>query len=115
MFNIGFSELIVIGVVALLVIGPKQLPDVARVVGRVLGELKKATEELSGGLLEVTRDVQNTIQETKNDIAKQGQQLIDELSLPPDHEIGEDEKLELAEEESPQDQLEEKANGKSEA
>ena len=40
MFNLGFSELIVIGAIALIVIGPKQLPEVAKVLGRLIGELK---------------------------------------------------------------------------
>ncbi|MBL8418689.1 MAG: twin-arginine translocase TatA/TatE family subunit, partial [Dechloromonas sp.] len=37
MFDIGFSELMVIGVVALLVIGPEKLPKVARTLGHLLG------------------------------------------------------------------------------
>ena len=57
MFSIGFGEILVIGVIALLVIGPKQLPEVARVVGRLFGEVKKATEDLSGGLLSATKEV----------------------------------------------------------
>lgn len=79
MFNIGFSELMVIGVIALLVIGPKQLPEVARVAARLLGELKKATQELSGGLLEVTRDVKSTINETKEDLMKEGRKMADDM------------------------------------
>ena len=78
MFNIGFSELIVIGIVALLVIGPKQLPEVARVVARLIGEFKKATQELSGGLLEVTRDVKSSIEETRDEIVNEGRKIIDE-------------------------------------
>jgi len=79
MFNIGFSELIVIGVIALLVIGPKQLPEVARVAARLLGELKKATQELSGGLLEVTRDVKATIEETREDLMSEGRKIADDM------------------------------------
>lgn len=79
MFNIGFSELIVIGVIALLVIGPKQLPEVARILGRLITEFKKATQELSGGLLEVTRDVKNSIEETKEEILKEGRSAMDDV------------------------------------
>ena len=43
MFDIGFSELVVIGVVALVVIGPERLPKTARTVGHLFG--KKITEE----------------------------------------------------------------------
>lgn len=80
MFNIGFSEFMVIGIIALLVIGPKQLPEVARVVGRLLNELKKATQDLSGGLLEVTRDVKQSVEDTRDDILREGQNLIDEAN-----------------------------------
>lgn len=80
MFNIGFSEFLVIGVVALIVIGPKQLPEVARVVGRLLTELKRATQDLSGGLLEVTQDIKNTVEETKRDIINEGHKVVDSVT-----------------------------------
>ena len=41
MFDIGFSELMVIGVVALLVIGPEKLPKVARTLGHLLGRAQR--------------------------------------------------------------------------
>ena len=41
MFEIGFTELIVIGVVALLVIGPERLPKVARMAGHLYGRLQR--------------------------------------------------------------------------
>src|SRR3954471_19387300 len=41
MFDVGFSELIVIGVVALVVIGPERLPKVARTVGVLVGRLQR--------------------------------------------------------------------------
>ena len=46
MFNIGPLELFVVFVVALIVIGPKKLPDLARALGRAIGEFKRATSEL---------------------------------------------------------------------
>lgn len=46
MFGLGFSEVILLGVLALIIIGPKQLPDVARTIGRFLNELRRATEDL---------------------------------------------------------------------
>ncbi len=45
MFNIGLTELIVIGAIALIFIGPKQLPEVARSLGKFLNELKRASDE----------------------------------------------------------------------
>jgi len=46
MFGIGFPELLLILAIALIVIGPKRLPDVARALGRGLGEFKRATDEM---------------------------------------------------------------------
>jgi len=46
MFGIGFPELLMILVVALLVIGPKKLPDLARSLGKGLAEFRKATDDL---------------------------------------------------------------------
>ena len=43
MFNMGFTEMIAVAIIALVVIGPKQLPQVARVLGRILGEFRRAT------------------------------------------------------------------------
>lgn len=50
MLNIGPLEIIVIFVVALLVIGPKRLPELARALGRAVGEFKRATDELRDNL-----------------------------------------------------------------
>jgi Tat protein translocase TatB subunit len=46
MFGIGFPELVLIAVIALVVIGPKRLPDLARALGRGFAEFRRATEEL---------------------------------------------------------------------
>lgn len=46
MFNIGTGELIIIFIVALLVIGPKKLPDLARAIAKGLREFKKTIGEI---------------------------------------------------------------------
>ncbi len=46
MFGIGMPELILIAVVALIVLGPKKLPDLAKSMGKAMREFKKATSEL---------------------------------------------------------------------
>ena len=44
--SLGIPELILIFIVALLVFGPKRLPEIGRTLGKALGEFKKATDEL---------------------------------------------------------------------
>ncbi len=46
MFGIGMPEMILILAVALIVIGPKKLPDLAKSLGRALGEFKRATSDI---------------------------------------------------------------------
>jgi sec-independent protein translocase protein TatA len=45
MFGIGFPELIMILAVALIVLGPQRLPEVARMLGRAYAQLRRASEE----------------------------------------------------------------------
>ena len=46
MFGIGFPELVVIMVIALIVVGPSRLPDLARALGRGYAEFKRAMDDL---------------------------------------------------------------------
>ena len=57
MLNIGFWELFLIVVVGLIVIGPKQLPEVAKTVARTLRKLRRTTD----GLRESAREVVNEV------------------------------------------------------
>lgn len=54
MFDLGFSELLVIGIVALLVIGPERLPKVARTAGQWLGRLNRYVAQVKQ---DIDRDV----------------------------------------------------------
>ena len=50
MFDIGFSEIVVIGVVALIVIGPERLPRTARMLGHLFGRLQRYVNEVKADI-----------------------------------------------------------------
>jgi sec-independent protein translocase protein TatA len=56
-FNIGPAELIVVVLVALLVFGPKRLPDIGRTMGRSLQQFREATKEIRQEVKENLGDV----------------------------------------------------------
>jgi sec-independent protein translocase protein TatB len=70
MFDIGWSELVVIAVVALIAIGPKEVPGVLRMVGQWMGKARKMAAEFQGQFQEAMReaemaDLKKTFDEVK--------------------------------------------------
>ena len=70
MFDIGWSEFVVIAVVALIAIGPKELPGVLRMVGQWMGKARKMAAEFQGQFQEAMReaemaDLKKTFDEVK--------------------------------------------------
>jgi sec-independent protein translocase protein TatB len=58
MFDIGWSELVVIGIVALIAIGPKELPAVLRTVGQWMGKVRRMAAEFQSQFQEAMREAE---------------------------------------------------------
>ena len=73
MFNMGMTEMLILGAIALIVIGPKRMPDLARAIGRGLTEFRKATNEFKNSITSEMDDITDS-PEIK-DLAKMTNQL----------------------------------------
>jgi sec-independent protein translocase protein TatB len=92
MFDIGFSELLVIAVVALLVIGPERLPKVARTAGHLLGRLQRYVNDVKADIqremeLEELKklrsqfeDAARSVQDSVNEVDKEVRAVGDDLN-----------------------------------
>ena len=69
----GFSEIFLIMAIALILFGPEDLPDIARTIGKVVFEIRKATQEL-------TRDFQNSMDTPNNILNKAFEQTTSSRS-----------------------------------
>ena len=73
MFDIGFSEIVVIAVVALIVIGPERLPKAARTLGHLFGRLQRYVNDVKSDIsremeLDELRKLQQQVQSAARDI-----------------------------------------------
>ncbi|MDB5812646.1 MAG: twin arginine-targeting protein translocase TatB [Betaproteobacteria bacterium] len=73
MFDVGFSEIVVIAVVALIVIGPERLPKVARTLGHLFGRMQRYVNDVKSDIsremeLDELRKLQATVQEAAQSI-----------------------------------------------
>lgn len=73
MFDVGFSELVVIAVVALIVIGPERLPRVARTAGHLLGRLQRYVNDVKADInremqIEELKRLQSQVQESAREL-----------------------------------------------
>src|SRR4026209_170853 len=74
MFDIGFSELLVIGVVALIVIGPERLPRVARTIGHLMGRMQRYVADVKA---DIEREVEREELRQMRDSVQQGGRNIE--------------------------------------
>jgi len=73
MFDIGFSELLVIGVVALVVIGPEKLPRMARTIGHLAGRLQRYVADVKADInreieIEELRKMRDSMQKSATEM-----------------------------------------------
>src|SRR5881275_1573349 len=77
MFDIGFSEIIVIGVVALVVIGPERLPKTARTLGLLFGRLQRYVSEVKADInREMELDELRRLQREMQGAAREFEQTV---------------------------------------
>jgi len=77
MFDIGFSELMVIGVVALVVIGPEKLPRVARTIGHLLGRMQRHVAEVKA---DISREIQlDEMRRLQTQVEQSAREFSDDL------------------------------------
>lgn len=60
MFGLGMPELLLILAIALIVIGPQKLPEVAKTLGRAMGEFKRSAQDLKNSI-----DIETTVKDVK--------------------------------------------------
>jgi sec-independent protein translocase protein TatB len=89
MFDIGFSELIVIALVALIVIGPERLPKVARTLGALLGRAQRYVNDVKADIqrevnLEELKDLKSTFQDAAKDVEQSVAKIGTELQAETD-------------------------------
>ncbi len=84
MFDIGFSEIVVVAVVALIVIGPEKLPKTARTLGHLFGRLQRYVNDVKADInremeLEELRKLQRDVQSAASDIEHSVSRAVHEV------------------------------------
>ncbi len=87
MGQLGFQELLLIFVVALLVFGPKKLPELGKSLGKGLKEFKRATNEIKSSWEEQVRDVEKDLSDTTKELKDLEKDLKKDLNTDPKAEF----------------------------
>ncbi len=83
MFSVSPAEILTIAVVALLVFGPRRLPEIARKAGKVLREVRNAATELTAGLEAEYKDIADPIRDAREEMSDAIAGLDRKVTLPP--------------------------------
>lgn len=67
MFNIGFTELIILAVIGIIVVGPEQLPDMARKLAKLLNELKRAKDEIMSPVEDMKNEALRSVEKMRTE------------------------------------------------
>lgn len=78
MFDIGWQELFIIAIFALIVVGPKDLPRVIRSVTQALRKVKGMAREFQSGIDDVVREAE--LQDMRKELTKEGESFKEDLS-----------------------------------
>jgi sec-independent protein translocase protein TatB len=70
MFDIGFGEMILLAAIALIAIGPKQLPEVARAVGKLIGEFKRTVGDVTSTMATARNETDKALRQVSDDLAE---------------------------------------------
>jgi Tat protein translocase TatB subunit len=80
--NIGFPEMVLLVVLALILFGPKKLPEIARTVGKFVAEFKKASNEFQGQIHEEIRKLELEEADPTKHIGAEVAKLTSDEDLP---------------------------------
>jgi Tat protein translocase TatB subunit len=84
MFGIGMPELLLILALALIVLGPKKLPELARALGKGMAELRRATDEIKDEFRQMESDIQDASASASKEDPYSSETQIDAVPAPPE-------------------------------
>ncbi|MEN9834698.1 MAG: twin-arginine translocase subunit TatB [Pseudomonadota bacterium] len=79
MFGIGFFELIIIAVVALVVVGPKRLPEVMKQAGRLFVHLRRTANDVRSSFEQVIREAEDEIRREESESIRKAMQPVQDV------------------------------------